>query len=347
MEFVLEPITITKELILNRVSEEKLMEHYLGVPVKKGLLKSPLRKDNRPTCAFYRSKRSGRLIFKDFAGFFAGDFVSVVMYKFNCSYGKALQIIANDFGIIQNKNLQVNEPLIKYSNTKFEDTTDAIIQAEIKDFEQYELDWWAKFGIDLQILKKFKVFSCKNVFLNNNLFHLYKDKQLVFGYFGGIREDIERWRIYFPGNKKYKFISNWKSFRLQGSHMLPKTGEYLVVTKSLKDVMTLYSLSISAIAPISENCFLSESQYNRLKERFKYIVLLYDNDRPGLRSMVSIKKKFPEVIPVWIPWKYNAKDISDFYAKYKRDKTVKLIDEAKEYIKRKADKSAEHKEVAC
>jgi DNA primase len=80
--------------------------------------------------------------------------------------------------------------------------------------------------------------------------------------------------------------------------MLPKTGDYLVVTKSLKDVMTLYSLGISAIAPISENCFLSESQYNRLKERFKYIILLYDNDRPGLRAMLSIKRKFPEVIPV-------------------------------------------------
>lgn len=337
MEFVLEPITVTKELILNKVSEEKLMEHYLGVPVKKGLLKSPLRNDNRPTCAFYRSKRSGRLIFKDFAGFFIGDFVSVVMYKFNCSYSKALQIIANDFGIIHNKNLQVNEPLIKYSNTKFEDTTDAIIQIEVKDFEQYELDWWAKFGISLQILKKFKVFSCKNVFLNNNLFHLYRDKQLVFGYYGGIREDIERWRIYFPGNRKYKFISNWKSFRLQGAHMLPKTGDYLVVTKSMKDVMTLYSLGIPAIAPISENCFLSESQYHRLKERFKYIVLLYDNDRPGLRAMISIKKKFSEVIPIWIPWKYKSKDISDFYAKYKHDKTVKLIEEAKEYIKRKSN----------
>ena len=74
--------------------------------------------------------------------------------------------------------------------------------------------------------------------------------------------------------------------------MLPKMGEYLVVTKSLKDVMTLYNLGIPAIAPISENCFLSEAQYHRLKERFKHIILLYDNDRPGLRAMISIKKKF-------------------------------------------------------
>lgn len=99
-------------------------------------------------------------------------------------------------------------------------------------------------------------------------------------------------------NRKYRFISNWKSFRLQGDHTLPKTGDYLVITKSLKDVMTLYNLGIPAIAPISENCFLSEAQYHRLKERFKHIILLYDNDRPGLRAMISIKKKFPEVIPI-------------------------------------------------
>lgn len=140
MEFVLEPINITKDLILNRVSEEKLMEHYLGVPVKKGLFRSPLRNDVRPTMSFYRSNKTGRLIVKDFGSDFCGDFMSVVMEKFRCSYGKALQIVANDFGIISSKHLIKNEPLIEYTNTKFEETTGAIIQVEIKKFEQYELD---------------------------------------------------------------------------------------------------------------------------------------------------------------------------------------------------------------
>ena len=80
--------------------------------------------------------------------------------------------------------------------------------------------------------------------------------------------------------------------------MLPKSGDILVVTKSMKDVMVLYQLGIPAIAPISENCFLTEAQYNKLQSRFKYIVLLYDNDRPGLRSMISIRKRFNNVIPV-------------------------------------------------
>lgn len=115
--------------------------------------------------------------------------------------------------------------------------------------------------------------------------------------------------------------------------MLPKQGDYLVVTKSLKDTMTLYNLGIPAIAPISENCFLSEAQYNKLKDRFKNIIVFYDNDRPGLRAMISIRKRFPLIKPIWIPLKYKTKDISDFYAKYKHDKTIELIEEAKKYIK--------------
>ena len=42
--------------------------------------------------------------------------------------------------------------------------------------------------------------------------------------------------------------------------MLPKHGEFIVITKSLKDVMVLYSFGIPAIAPISENCFVTDAQ---------------------------------------------------------------------------------------
>ena len=137
--YTLGPLRPTKELILQKVSEEQLMEHYLGIPVKKGLFKSPLRQDNHPTCAFYRSK-NGDLIFKDFNGSFCGNAISVVMYKFNCTFYKALQIIANDFGIIKRPELEVNKPKLEYTNSKFEETKQAIIQVEIRDFQQYELD---------------------------------------------------------------------------------------------------------------------------------------------------------------------------------------------------------------
>lgn len=138
--YKVEPITITKSLILNKVSEETLMEHYLGIPVKKGLFKSPLRKDSRPTVSFYRSNK-GVLMYKDFGNGFTSDFIGIVMYKFSCSYGKALHIIANDFGIISQKNLTVNKAKITYTNTTFHETQQAKIQVEIKDFDDHELEW--------------------------------------------------------------------------------------------------------------------------------------------------------------------------------------------------------------
>lgn len=53
---------ITKKYLLERQTQETYLEYYLGIPVKKGLFKSPLRNDNSPTCSFYRNA-SGDIIF--------------------------------------------------------------------------------------------------------------------------------------------------------------------------------------------------------------------------------------------------------------------------------------------
>lgn len=132
MNYTLEPQRLTKEFILSKVREENIMEHYLGLPVRKGLFKSPLRADNHATCAFYRNKR-GDLIFKDFRGDFHGNFISVVMYIFNCSFYKALQIIANDFHLINRTDIEVNPPKMKYTNSEFKETESAIIQVQVRD----------------------------------------------------------------------------------------------------------------------------------------------------------------------------------------------------------------------
>lgn len=138
MDITLGPIRVTKEMILNKISQEQLMEHYLGVPCRKGLFRSPLRQDKRPTCAFYRNK-NGDLIFKDFGSTFCGNFISVVMEKFQCSYAKALQIIGNDFNIFPNKNLKVNKPKLEYTGSKIDEQKTAVIQVEIREFQDYEL----------------------------------------------------------------------------------------------------------------------------------------------------------------------------------------------------------------
>ena len=331
MEYNLEPLRPTKELIFSRIPEEQLMEYYLGVPVRKGLFRSPLRRDNHPTCAFYRNK-SGRLLLKDFQGDFHGDAIAVVMRIFSCDFTKALQIIANDFGIITRPKLSKNKPKLEYTGNTFEQTETAVIQVQIRDFQEHELKWWAQFGISQDTLKKFKVYSCQNIFLNGNLFHLETEGQHVYGYYGGIKDGLEMWRIYFPSKKKYRFISNWKASKIQGAHMLSKSGgDYLVITKSLKDCMCLYESGIPAIAPNSENLFITDKQYQKLKQKYRKIFLFYDNDLPGITNANKIRKQYPDLKVIFIPRKYDAKDISDFRKKYGKKKTRQLINSALEY----------------
>ena len=323
MNFSFQP-KITKELILSRFSEEQLMEYYLHLPVKKGLFRSPLRRDKQPTCSFYRNK-SGTLIFKDFATGQHLNVFDVVQSIFKCNYFESLRIIANDFGIVRDNTLHKNPGKINLNPVKIKDKEISKIQIEVQEFTDSELKWWGKYGISKDILKRFDVYSCKHVCLNDQLFAESQQHCPIFGYYGKKYQGLELWRCYFPKRTSFRFITNWPSKKIQGYDQLPKKGKLLVITKSMKDSMCLYSCGITACAPNSENLFISDKVLEDLKNRFENIVVLYDNDKPGLYNMAKIRKEHPELTYVFIPKRYGSKDISDFYKDHGRKETLNLI----------------------
>ena len=330
--FTIDP-KITKEFLLSKNSEETYMSYYLGVPVKKGLFRSPLRADNHNTCSFFRG-RSGNLYFKDFATGQCLTFEGVVMEQYHCTHPNALKIIAKDFGYIQSSEVKKQEIKIQ---PKFEGEKETFIQVEIKDFSESELKWWNSFGVTKQTLDKYKVYSIKTVFLNGNIYAQSTQHSPIYGYYFGKKENIEQWRIYMPKRKEFRFIGNVSTKTIQGYKQLPDNGKLLVITKSMKDTMLLSSLGIPAVAPNSETQFVSEKLLDEFRERFKNIVLLYDSDLTGVRFMNKIRKQYRDLIVCMIPRKYEAKDISDFYQKYGRSKTISLIKESINYIKREKD----------
>ena len=316
---------VTRELLLSKNPQEMYFEHYLGIPVKKGLFRSPsiIRSDTKPTCSFYKNK-SEVLMYKDFAGP-SFDFIGCVMYLFKCNYYNALRIIANDFNIIPIQNIPKNPPKIAtYTHTILEKTSKADIAVEIKEFNQKELDWWKSFGISYNTLIKFNVFSIKSVFLNGNYFTSSSDTVPIFGYYGGTVDKEELWRIYMPTKRTYRFLSNWSQEMIQGSKQMIKSGEFIIITKSLKDVMSLYEFNIPAIAPNTENLFLTPEQYEDLSLRFKDIYILYDRDLPGVRAANKIRKRFTDINVLLMP---KTKDFTDYVKRYGKIKTHKLIEE--------------------
>lgn len=328
MLFDLGPSKITKEVLLNHYTEEAYMAYYLGVNPKKGLFRSPLRSDNNPTCSIYRNNK-GELIYKDFGDGFHGNFITVVMKIFNVPYYKALNIIANDFGIVKKENYTVNQAKIVYNGTLVEEKEPTIIQCEVQEFTKRQLKWWDDQGVSESTLKKFNVHSIKHVFLNGSLHATSSDNNPIYGYYFGIKDGVEQWKIYFPKKKSYRFLLNTSI--IQGLKQLPKTTDHIVITKSLKDVMALYELGITAIAPQAESVVLSKTTYDKLCEKYNNPLFIVngDWDKAGKLFMIKSRRTFPCICLSFTNKIKFGKDISDFIKLHGREKAITLINKLK------------------
>ena len=323
MEFISLKPKITKDFILSKVNQESIMQHYTGNDVtSKKLVTSCLRSDNHVTVGYYKSK-SGILYMHDFATNEHLDCWNVVMRLYNCSFYKALNIIANDFGLSDTNVVPTKINIIP----EIKETESSIIQVQIKDFTDRELEWWKSFGISKKTLKKYHIFSVQHVFLNGELKFTSSEQCPIYGYyFGKDKNNKEKWKIYFPMRTEFRFLNNTSKKLLQGYKQLPKTGDLLVISKSMKDIMAMYEFNIPAVAPNSETLFINDKQLEEFKSRFKHILIFYDSDRPGKYNMAKIRREHPELNYYFLP-KYLSKDFTDTIKQVGINKMKELVNQ--------------------
>lgn len=325
LTFNFDTTQITKEYIYSHgINQESIMQYYTGADINsRKLIVSPFRIDNHTTCSFYKSK-SGILYLHDFATNEHINCFEAVMKLYNCNYYDALKIIAKDFGLIENNVAFKPIPKIVES---IKENNSAKIQVQIKDFTSKELEWWNQFGISIKLLKKYHVFSLQHVFINGELKFSSTEKCPIYGYyFGKDKNGDEKWKIYFPTRAEARFLNNTNKKLLQGYKQLPKTGDLLVITKSMKDVIAMYGFGIAACAPNSETLFISDKQLEEFKQRFKHILVIYDSDRPGRSNMAKIRREYPELNYYFLP-KYLSKDFTDSIKQVGVDKMKELVNQ--------------------
>lgn len=327
---------ITKYTILSRISEEAIFERYLGVePVIGVSITNPLRKDNRPGCGFYRNN-SGRLKFKDFAQGFDWDCFNVVEYKYKLNYGEALIRIAIDFGLIS------GDPKINYikkiAPAKRESYTSIRIQR--RNWNKKDLEYWKQYFIDEETLTYFNVSPINMAwFLNENgiltLAYGHKENDPAYCYHFKEFGQYE-YKIYMPLRSKNKFIHSSAKV-IQGWSQLPKVGENLLITKSYKDVMSLYVSSkglfdLSSIAPMSETIVIPKNSFVDLYNRFDNIATLFDFDKAGIRLMRKYEKEYQ--LPFYMFGKnYKLAGIKDFSDNLKANGLLASQKLIEQYIK--------------
>ena len=204
------------------------------------------------------------------------------------------------------ERLKITNDTQLVSSKQYIPSTETVIGVVRQEFTETDINYWKQFNITVETLKKFGVSSIKYYLCNGIVKSIYKEDNPMYAY-----KVYNHFKIYKPLADKYtKWRNNLTELDIQGFKQLPKTGDILIITKSMKDVMCLYEMGIPAISPSSESTFIPDKILEQLKKRFKRIIILFDRDSSGCKNSIKIWNKY-KLKPLFINKSFKSKDISD------------------------------------
>jgi hypothetical protein len=323
----------TKNLVsdLRDVPREWVFEYYLNL--KERLVGQDIKmlsafnsKDKVPSMCIYTDAVSGFYKFKDFSSGYQGDNIELVKALFNLeSRGHAANKIINDY---QDFLLHNDAPVVL--EFKFHDKF-KVVDYEMRHWNSQDSKFWTSFSISSTLLAKYSVvplayFTMEKKEEDGSMTSFKFTKPYLYGYF---RQDGELYKIYMPKNLDKKFIKVQNY--VQGIDQLTYEPKYLIITSSLKDLMCFNKLGIGnveCIAPDSENTMIGESVMGKLSKRYNSVIVLFDNDEPGIKAAQRYKDKYGFNYVVLEMSKDLSDSVKDYGIEAVRDKLLPLLKQA-------------------
>ena len=296
-------ITMSLRDLLDKLDDYDIYSYYIGQFKPGKLINSPLRPDDKiPSFGIFKGKTGG-LLFKDHGTGESGNALKFVKLYRGIQTREELEreLLAIVRCMNPNQTIRTNTTCRRVSSGM---TDIGIVR---QPFNAIDKQYWKQFHISIDTLKRFNVFSIKYFLCNSVVRGTYKETSPMYAY-----KVYDKFKIYRPLASKYtKWRTNLTNRHVQGLAELPKEGgNLLIVTKSLKDVMSLYELGYYAIAASSETTFIPEDILKSLRSKWKHIVLLYDRDRTGMLRSREYGKRY-HLDSFFVHKKFHAKDISD------------------------------------
>lgn len=266
-------------------------------------------------CIYYKNEKYW---YKDFSSGHAGDAIELVKTIYKMSYYEASKLIIetyNDYVLHNNGSydLQDFKQSSKYKVTSY----------IVRSWTTQDQYFWTQFNIGSKILEAHNVKPLDSYCMTKDDKNLCIKGLYLYGYF---KSDGTLYKIYQPKtlDKKFIKVANY----IQGWEQLYNHNN-LVITSSLKDVMSIKSLKIAIdiIAPDSENTMIKQDVMDELRNKYKKIVVLFDYDTAGIASMQSYKEKYSFVETAVLPMSKDVSDsIKDFGSKEVLMKLVPILD---------------------
>lgn len=267
------------------------------------IIKSPLRdvKSGKQFNVFYG--KNNKLYWKDFGyeSFYGSDVYAFVAEQEKVDRETAVEIV---------KGLR-NDPLNPFVPERQGVSTKHVKYPIV--FEQSDLDgvhyrYYESLFVFRDVLHRFNIRKCDAI--RQGPVSLYQHMDSNFAFY---------WEFGKTGKKAYAPFNYWKGKRhsfyhkdmdtLEGLQYIDWTAKDLIITKAMKDVLTLVAAGYNAI------CVSGEAMLSKLLKllplfyyHFDRVIILADPDKAGQEMTWKIKKYFPGL---WYSFCEIAKDPSD------------------------------------
>ena len=302
--------TLSRNDIISKIDESSIIGYYLGISEIPKLINSPFRKDTKPS--FYLYSPNGKDVnYIDFSNGEKGGCMALLMKLWN-----------KDRSAVYEK---INSDLLNFTSVKCDASSHEFVHSvrmctnkklacKVREWKQYDIDYWESYGISLDWLKYCEVYPISQKFIISD------GRTMVFGADKYAYAFVER----KEGNVTYKFYQpfNKGGYKWQNNHdrsvlglwtKLPTKGNMVCICSSVKDSLCLMAnTGIPCCCLQGEGYPISDTAISELRKRFTNIFICLDNDEPGLKDAEKLSAKH-NLINVIIPKFNEGKDISDYY----------------------------------
>lgn len=328
--------SVSFEEIKSKVSDAQLASFYLGINEIPCIISSPLRRDRRPSFGLY-SNDGKRIYWTDLATKERGGMYDLLSQMWHCSYRDVLTRIQQDMTKFIN-GAKVNDYVpcvVRDINTH---RSDSDLQCKVREWRQYDIDYWASYGVPLEWLKYAEVYPISHkIVVSGKQTYVYGADRLAYA-FVERKEGKVTLKIYQPYNKAgYKWANKHDRSVISLWTKIPERGDRVVICSSLKDALCLWAnTGIPAVAIQGEGYGMSDTAVSELKRRFANVYILFDNDEAGLIDGRKLAEQ-TGFTNVTLPQFEGGKDVSDLFKSVGKDRFSSILINLFEDIDREND----------
>ena len=305
-----------------------------SIPCK---IQSPFRVDNNPSFSIYLSDDK-HIRFKDFGDSECkGSLLDLLCKKWSCTFNQVFDKILDVMSKQKGSDVEFKMKQIK-TLTRKESSELTKVEVKVRPWQQYDLDYWASYGIEKQWLKFAEIYPISHKIIIKKDKETGKQRKYIFPsprhcyVFVERKDGVLSLKIYSPFDKKHKWCSRMDASVWSLWTKIPQRGDNLIIGSSAKDCLNIScNLHIPAICMQGEGYNPKPQVIEELKSRYQNVIVFFDNDytnkdNPGRTDSIKLASEY-NLRRVEIPAEYGAKDPSDLFKKYGKEKYMEIMNE--------------------